>query len=239
MRVRFRVAAVGVFVLGAGVGWGAGPSGSASGKTCVRGVLEGEVRAGEGFVRPIGNGLEVMLEPLASGWILRVLPVRGARPAHDYAELATPPYRSVSPLLVSTDFSFRAQDTVGWNPREFRFVADGRSFTQLLGVYGDYRKSSSPSEDVKGRLAELVSRAPQGRLEILDAHLVPGMADQTRAAALVASHFGSTAHQIEQPADGKATPLGKVTWRRFRISLELPAGFRVDKGVRLERGGCM
>ena len=235
MRVRFWVSAVvWVVVLGVGVGW-AGPSG----KTCVRGVLEGEVRAGEGFVRPIGNGLEVMLEPVASGWILRVLPVGGARPGHDYAELATPPYQSVSPLLISTDYSFRAQDAVGWNPREFRFAVDGRSFMQLSEVYGEYRRSSTPSEEVKGRLAELVSRAPQGRLEILDAHLVPGMADQAKAAAMVASHFGSTAHQIEQPTDGKATPLGRVTWMRFRISLELPAGFRANKGIRLERSSCM
>jgi hypothetical protein len=128
---------------------------------------------------------------------------------------------------------------MGWNPREFRFATDGRGFVQLYELYGEYRKAASPSEDVKGRLAELVSRAPQGRLEILDAHLVPGMADQAKAAAMVASHFGSTAHRIEQPADGEATPLGKVTWMRFRISLEIPAGFRVDKGVRLERSGCM
>jgi len=235
MRVRFWVVAV-VWVVGLGVGSASGASG---GKTCIRGVLEGEVQAGEEFVRPMGNGLEVMLEPLASGWILRVLPVGGARPGHDYAELATPPYQSVSPLLISTDYSFRAQDAVGWNPREFRFAADVRSFGQLSEVYGEYRKSAIPSEDVKSRLAELVSRAPQATLEILDAHLVPGMADQARTATMVASHFGSTAHRVEQPADGKATPLGKVTWMRFRISLELPAGFRADKGVRMERSGCM
>jgi hypothetical protein len=92
---------------------------------------------------------------------------------------------------------------------------------------------------VKGRVAELVSRAPEGRLEILDAHLVPGLADQARAAAMVASHFSTTAHHIEKPDDGKATSLGKLSWMRFRIRLEFPAGFRMDKGVRLERSGCM
>src|SRR5580700_3176176 len=102
---------------------------------CVRGVLEGEVRAGSSYVRPIGSGLEVMLEPLASGWILRVLPIGVTRPAHDYAELATPPYQSVNPLLISTDFSFRAQDVVAWNPRQFRFVADKGTFQRMLGMY--------------------------------------------------------------------------------------------------------
>src|SRR5580698_3517284 len=103
--------------------------------TCRRAVLEGEVRAGDEYVRPMGNGLEVMLEPLASGWILRVLPVSGPRPAHDYAELATPPYESVSPLLIGTDFSFRAQDAVAWNPRQFRFAVDGQEFQQMLAAY--------------------------------------------------------------------------------------------------------
>ena len=237
MRVRFWAAAVvWMVVVSVGVGWAAGPSDD---KTCVRGVLEGEVRAGEEFVRPIGNGLEVMLEPLASGWILRVLPVGGPRPSQDYAELATPPYQSVSPLLISTDYSFRAQDAVGWNPREFRFAADGRSFAQLAEVYGEYRSSRVPSEVVKSRLAELVSRAPQGKLEILDAHLVPGLADQTETAAMVASHFTTTAHRIERPADGRDTALGRVTWIRFRIGLEFPSGFRAAQGIRLERSGCM
>src|ERR1700722_5131673 len=155
-----------VLVLGPGATECRAASGASKAGGGVRGVLEGEVKAGSEYVRPIGEGLEVMLEPLASGWILRVLPVGVARPAHDYAELATPPYQSVNPLLISTDFSFRAQDAVGWNPREFRFAADGRSFMQLSEIYGEYRRSSTPSENVKARLAELVSRAPQGRLEI-------------------------------------------------------------------------
>ena len=99
-----------------GMATGMGAVGSASGVpagkgACQTGVLEGEVRAGESFARPIGGGLEVRLDALSwgSGWLLRVQPVRGPRPPHDYAELATPPYASVSPLLLSTDYSFRAQ----------------------------------------------------------------------------------------------------------------------------------
>src|SRR5579871_6468917 len=100
-----------------GSAWAA--SSTAKTATCTRAVMEGEVWAGQRFEKRIGNGLEVMLEPLESGWILRVLPVGAPRPEHDYAELASPPYRSVSPLLISTDFSFRAQDAVAWNPRHF------------------------------------------------------------------------------------------------------------------------
>jgi hypothetical protein len=204
---------------------------------CRRAVVEGEVRAGQEFVEVIGNGLEVMLEPLASGWILRVLPVGAPRPEHDYAELASPPYRSVSPLLISTDFSFRAQDAVAWNPRHFRFAADKTTFAELSEAYKEYR-NTAPSVSGMNKLTELVSRTPEGTMQLLDAHLVPGTGDQAEMAATVASHFDTTAHSLEGPADGRGTPLGKVTWIRFRISLELPEGFQAARGTIVERYGC-
>jgi hypothetical protein len=84
--------------------------------------LDGELKDGRPFSQPIGNGLKIFFQPIHSGWILRVLPVSGPMGDYDYAELATPPYQSVTPLSISTDFSFRAQDAVGWNPRHFRFA---------------------------------------------------------------------------------------------------------------------
>jgi hypothetical protein len=236
--VRLTAVLAGVLIgLGLGVGTVSAVTVSKPG-ACVQGVLNGEVRAGESFVRPIGNGLEVMLEPLASGWILRVLPVGVARPAHDYAELATPPYQSVSPLLISTDFSFRAQDAVAWNPRRFRFAADDRMFEQMATLYGEYRRGPAPSAVVQNELAKVVSKAPEGTFQILDAHLVPGTADQAKMAAAVASHFSTTPHSLEQPADGKGSALGKLTWMRFRISLDLPDGFRPNSGMQMQRRSC-
>jgi hypothetical protein len=202
---------------------------------CRTGSLEGEVRSGQFFTRIIGNGLEVMLEPLASGWILRVLPAGKPRPQHDYAELATPPYRSVSPLLISTDYSFRAQDAVGWNPRHFHFASDEASFGKMLEAYNDYENKTAGAQQA---LATLVSHAPEGTLTILDAHLVPGAADQVPAAAAVSTQFTSTAHALERPADGGTTALGRLTWMRFRISLELPAGFKPDTRLAITRQTC-
>lgn len=220
---------------GGGTGWAA--SGGRT-VTCARAVVEGEARAGHGFVKVFGEGLEVKLEPLESGWILRVLPVGVPRTEHDYAELASPPYRSVSPLLISTGFSFRAQDAVAWNPRHFRFAADKAMFAEMSKAYGEYQSKPVPSTVSINRLAELVGRAPEGTIQILDASLVPGTGDQAKVAAGVASHFSTTAHHLEQPADGQGTPLGKITWIRFRISLELPEEFRVDRGVVVEQHGC-
>ena len=197
------------------------------------------MRAGEYFVRPIGNGLEVMLEPLASGWILRVLPAVGPRGQHDYAELATPPYRSVSPLLISTDFSFRAQDAVAWNPRQFRFATEPNQFKVLLLAYEAYTRTTPPAPGDEAKLLTLVGGAPgQGIFEILDAHFAPGLANQAKMAAAVASHLETTPHSVEQVASGNGSPLGKVTWLRFRIRLESTENFRPAPGVILKHESC-
>jgi len=209
-----------------------GPPGS-----CRRATIESEVKAGQYFERKLGNGLEAKMEPLASGWILRVLPYGEARGAHDYAELATPPYQSVNPLLVSTDFSFRAQDVVAWNPRRFRFAASAGEFHRLSAAYEEYRKAGA-SPAVEARLAALAEHAPEGTLKILDARLVPGTANQAQTAAMVATHLESTAHSVEPPADGRDTPLGRVTWLRFRMEFSVPAGFRVEPGVGVEPVAC-
>lgn len=231
----FQVAALSTILCGASMHlWAAQPRQTA----CVQAVMEGEVRAGQGWSQPIGQGLQLMLEPLSSGWILRVLPQAGPRPPHDYAELATPPYQSVSPLLVSTDFSFRAQDAVGWNPRRFRFAPSAGEYQKLLKAYESYRLTQTPSASAQGELVKLVGSMPEGTFEILDARLVPGTADQTSAAAAVAAHFLTTAHSLDMPPGGKATPLGRVNWVRFRIRLDLPATFRRDAGVHIERHAC-
>lgn len=219
---------------------------ASSQSVCRVAVIEGEAKAGETFERPIGGGLKIFLEPLASGWLLRVLPAQGPRGEHDYAELATPPYQSVSPLLISTDYSFRAQDALAWNPRHFRFAANREFFEKILKAYDEdvrLSKAGSASDTAARRaeseLAGLVSRAPEGEFEILDAHLVQGTADQARAAAMVASHLNHSGHQVDQPADGRATVLGRINWLSFRIRLDLPTGFQADRSLRIERTPCL
>jgi len=198
---------------------------------CRVGILEGEVSAGQSFARQIGNGLEVMLEPLPSGWIIRVLPMNHPRPSHDYAELATPPYHSVNPLLISTDYSFRAQDAAGWTPRRFRFAPSQQNFAKILNAYSEYERRSS-SSSAKETLAGLVSQLPEATLTILDIRLVPGTGDQVSAAAAVAQHFAATAHTLEKAHDGRSSPLGKLNWMRFRINLQLPRGFSTDNRLK-------
>ena len=194
-------------------------------------TVEGEVRAGQRYRALVLQGVELQLEPAASGWVLRVVPV--TQPGEDWAEMATPPYRSVTPLAVSTDWGFRAQDAVGWNPRRFRFAQNQTAYASLRAL----RQAVEAGQTGKvAALADLASQQPGGKLQILDAHLVPGTADQARAASLLAGHFATTAHALEQPAGGHPTPLGAITWMRFRISLELPPGEKAAAGRKVQRG---
>jgi hypothetical protein len=203
---------------------------------CKRAVIEGELGAGQGFSQAIGGGLKVFFQPIASGWILRVVPAAGPMGEHDYAELATPPYRSVTPLSISTDFAFRAQDAVGWNPRRFRFATSAASFARLERMYERLMAAgTAPPPALEEELASEIGQAAEGTFTILDAKLAPGMADQWSAAAAVASHFTSTAHTLVQEP---ASPLGRLVWLRFRLDLDLPHGFAAGSGLRVEPRVC-
>lgn len=192
------------------------------------------MNAGQELSRPIGNGLKVYFQPIHSGWILRVLPVREATGDHDYAELATPPYQSVTPLSISTDFAFRSQDTVGWNPRSFRFATSFAAFAQLEQAYMAFEHAgATPPAPVQMALSDEIGKASSGTFTILDARLIPGTADQGGAAATVASHFTSTAHTLLEEPDHSTTPLGRLVWIRFRLALDLPAGFPADRTIKM------
>ena len=203
---------------GVPAGWASSPVTAKARKDC-KVAFEGEVKAGQRFAHGIDGMLEFVVEPIASGWIVRVRPQNGETLRHDYAELATPPYQSVSPLLISTDYSFRAQDAVGWNPRRFAYAADRASFEKLQSAFDRYKAGGSGGARAQAELSAMVMRAPQGELKILDSHLVAGTADQWRMAAGVATHFTTTAHTIEAPGPGESV-LGRVTWMRFRVTLD-------------------
>jgi len=191
---------------------------------CTVSTFEGEVSYGQTYRHVINGNLELVLDPLPSGWLLRVLPAGRPRPEHDYAELATPPYQSVTSLAVSTDFSFRAQDAIAWNPRNFRFAATSDAYSRLLMAYNSYIGAQDPSSRraAEGRLTALVPQTQSGELRILDARIIAGTADQAGLAAMVASHLSETAHSVVTAHGEKISSLGRITWFRFRISLWLP-----------------
>jgi len=212
---------------------GGGATAFAAGGLCQSASFEGEAKAGQSFIQPLGNGMVFDLEAVRAGWIVRVLPVSGARPAHDAAELATPPYNSVTPLAITTDFSFRAQDALAWNPRRFQFAGDLSSFKKFEAAYTAFMANPNDAA-AQEKMAEMAAAAPAAELQILDSRLVPGTANQAQMAAAVASHIEQTPHTVEQGS----SPLGAVTWVKFRVTLHLPAGFVAAKGLATDRKGC-
>jgi hypothetical protein len=167
--------------------------------------------------------LDFLLEAIPSGWIIRMLEHNAPRAEYDYAGLATPPYMSPNPILISTDFAFRAQDALGWNPRHFQYFASGTQFRQASAAYAIYKTAkpgmplTAETSAAMSKLLTLSTAASSADLEILDAHLIGGMHDQSLMAATVASHFNATAHIVEQ-TDARPSPLGTITWMRFRVT---------------------
>ena len=206
---------------------------------CSQAVVEGELREGESLRRIVVPGrLELQVEAVAGGWVVRVEPVGRGRPEVDFAELATPPYRSVNPLRITTEFGFRAQDAVGWNPRHFRFAADAGMAARMQAAMVGLGRVGSESRRGEAALAGMVERSPEGTVELLDARLIAGTGDQNKAAAMIATHFAETAHRIAVAPDGRTTPLGRLVSLRFRIRLDVPAGMVIAKGLRRVVGSC-
>ena len=199
---------------------------------CHKAVLQGELTAGEPFIHLLFNDLRVWFQPIASGWILRVIPVAASPGIPDYAQVATPPYNSVSPLSLSTDFAFRAQDAIGWNPRRFHLATSPAQFAGLLDLYRQILAQNSTRQPAaEARLSSLLAQTAEAKLTIIDSRLVPGMADQWRMAGAVSSAFESTAHTFADAPGGKPSPLGKLLWVRFKLELDLPAGSAPASGV--------
>lgn len=195
---------------------------------CRQALFEGDVKAGQIFEQEFAPGLKFLMEPLpqGSGWEARVVAVGQVRGAHDFAELATPPYRSVTPLAVSTDFAFRSQDAVGWNPRRFRYAQDAATAHRLEGLYAGVIANDVAAST---KAAELANEQPEGVLQILNAVIVPGTANQWQMAAAVALHFENTPHEVVQGAQSSA--LGKLKEVQFRVKLDLEPGVRAAKGI--------
>ncbi|MDE1156255.1 MAG: hypothetical protein PW735_11080 [Acidobacteriaceae bacterium] len=205
-------------------------------ESCTAAVLEGEVRAGQSFRKEFAPGRELFLEALPSGWIIRVLELRNGhelRGAHDWAEVATPPFQSVSPLLISTDWAFRAQDAGAWNPRSFRYARDESAFTALAALEARVLANDGAAAV---QLGSLVPEQLAGSLRILDVELVPGLRDQAAMATSVASHWEETPHEVVQGATPSA--LGRLTRLRFRATLDLASGTSAVPGVKVQRFSC-
>jgi hypothetical protein len=78
-----------------------------------------------------------------------------------------------------------------------------------------------------GRLLALQKGAASGEFRIVDARIVPGIADPMPFAQGWALASSRTKHEIEASAAGQASPRGTLLWMRFVLTLWLPAPWKV------------
>lgn len=216
---------------------------------CTRIVLAGEVSAGQEWKAAFGEG-----------WVFRVLPIHGApsgaggwdlvvdraQPAGfpDALLLATPPYNSISEREIGTTYGLRAQDAIGWNPRSFHFLDDpaalrtGQRLYNELSRESQTARGSAASAALTRKLMGLEGNAAAGELRILDARLVPGVADAAPYAENWALESERTPHQVESSMGNQPTALGRLDWIKFSITLWLPAGWKAPQGVTAAPAGC-
>ncbi len=226
-------------------------AGAAPGRTCQRVEIQGEVSAGQEWKTALGEGWIFRVLPIAasaagySGWDLVV----DRDPPAGYPDallLATLPYNSINEREVGTTFGLRAQDAVGWNPRSFRFLTNPsefqeaqRWFRQLAGGPDAARESSKQDNaNITRNLLRLQSGASGGQFRILDARIVPGIADPQPFAQAWALAFMRTQHEMEPVAAGQATPKGKLVWMRFSLTLWFRARWNFPPEIHAIRGSC-
>ena len=214
---------------------GAACHAAAPGRTCRRLDLQGEVSSTQEWKAALGEG-----------WVFRVLPIAPAQlgysgwdlvvdrdPPAGYPDallLATLPYNSINEREIGTTFGLRAQDALGWNPRSFHFLSNPGEFRvaqqwfRQLTTGRDANRATSQATDANSlaHLLQLQGHASSGQFLIVDAHIVPGVADPQPFAqgwALAASRMRQ---EIEPALPGQSSPLGRLVWIRFELTLWLP-----------------
>lgn len=230
-------------------------SSAAPASSCQRLILEGQVSTGQQWRSAIGQGWVFRVQPIPAspsgytGWDLVV----DREPPAGYPDallLATLPYDSINEREIGTTFGLRAQDAIGWNPRTFRFLTDPRQFRdaqQWLLEFerngsaqrpdGQRESSRSGTADL-ARLLALQKEASSGEFRILDAHIVPGIADPKPYAQAWALAGSRMQHEVEPVTPGQANAQGKLVWMRFSLTLWLPARWRLPAGLPAVRIGC-
>jgi hypothetical protein len=81
------------------------------------------------------------------------------------------------------------------------------------------------------RLLQFQSGASSGQFRILDARLIPGIADPLPFADAWARTFSPTPHQIESVPPGQETATGKLLWIRLEVMIWLPSQWVLPSGV--------
>ena len=228
---------------------------------CRRVVMQGQVEAGNEWKHSIGQGWVFRLVPIKagekgySGWDL-VVDRAGGAGFPDALLLATPPYDSINQREVGTTFGIRAQDAIGWNPRNFRFLTSPvvlrKAQKQYFALHSNpeidrhdrdvvhVAQASKPADDPdspsESLVTEIAAQSASGQFRILDAHLTPGTASALPYAQNWAIQQRDTPHTIT--STDSPTPYGKLDELRFEITLWLPGNWKTPKALQATPALC-
>lgn len=227
---------------------------------CQRVDLNGQVQAGKEWRQPIGRGWVFRVLPIKpgekgySGWDLVVDRVEGAG-FPDALFVATPPYDSINQREVGSTFGLRAQDAIGWNPRNFQFLTSPSDLRKAQKLYfalhnsqaanrSNGNSAQSMSEEDADRAAEIASKglielakhAASGEFRILGARITPGTANALPYAQNWALQERFTPHTIAPTSS--PTPRGKIDSIKFEIILWLPLNWKTPRSVKSEPAPC-
>ncbi len=205
--------------------------------SCAKVELTGEVNQGQEWKAEFGEGWVVRLVPIAgsTGWDVVVDRAAGAG-FPDALLVATPPYESINEREVGTTYGLRAQDAIGWNPRSFRFLTNADALVKGQKLYAELHGNDVTRAGASQGLMALMRQSSAGQLRILNARIVPGMADAAPYAERWAMQSSKTPHTVADRM-GQGSGRGEIEWMRFSITLWLPAGWKTPKGSG-GRSGC-
>ena len=160
-----------------------------------------EVSRGQEFRRDIGAGLEFVLKPTESGWMISIVPKAQCVEHEDWAAVVNAPYRNYNALHLDASYGTTVQEAVGINPREFVFVTtcdDYRQEARRLDIaLWPYNHTQQEVDDAMARLA--TSPLGKARLTILSSKVSPA----------------------DQAIEGKN--YGKIDSLKFRLDVAPPA----------------
>ena len=159
-----------------------------------------EVSRGQEFRRDIGSGLEFVLKPTESGWMIGIVPKIRCAENEDWASVVNAPYRNYNALHLDASYDITAQEAVGINPREFLYVTNCDDYKQeakrLEIVMWPYNHTQQETDDAMAKLATSV--LGRARLTIVSAKVSPA----------------------EQPVEGKN--YGRIDSIKFRLDIARP-----------------
>lgn len=250
-----------LLVLLGGLGvWQADAAEAPAPRTCRKIVLTGEVSAGHEWKASFGEGWVFRLVPIprdkaaagVGGWDL-VVDRQAPAGFPDALLVANPPYNLINSREVGTSFGLRAQDAIGWNPRNFRFMTNRKAFRQAQKLYlfldrngelGGKAQDSATARQQKElnralqRFEKLARESSPGEFHILDARLTPGAATPKPYAANWAFQSANTPHTDEVPPGGASTPLGNLQWIQFTVTLWLPGSWHAPRDIQQPPTPC-